>query len=298
MIEVANLTKRYGAKTAVDGLTFTVRPGTVTGFLGPNGAGKSTTMRMIVGLDAPAAGDILVNGKPYASSKAPLHEIGALLEAKAVHPGRSAVSHLLTLARTHGIRRSRVDEVLHLAGLDKVAHKRVGAFSLGMGQRLGIAAALLGDPAVVMLDEPVNGLDPEGVLWVRNLLSGLAAEGRTVMLSSHLMSEVSLIADHLVIVGRGRLLADTTVADLVTAEGVRVVTAAPDALRALIGGEGVTVTSTGAEELFVTGLSAREIGLAAATRGIPLFELTPQNASLEEAFMDLTRDAVEYEAAR
>jgi ABC-2 type transport system ATP-binding protein len=298
MIQVREATKRYGAKTVVDRLSFTAKPGQVTGFLGPNGAGKSTTMRMIVGLDAPASGDILVNGKPYASSTAPLHEIGALLEARAAHPGRSAVSHLLAMARTHGIRRSRVDEVLHLAGLEKVAHKRFGAFSLGMGQRLGIAAALLGDPAVVMLDEPVNGLDPEGVLWVRNLLTGLAAEGRTVMLSSHLMSEVSLIADHLVIVGRGRLLADTTVADLMTAEGVRVVTAAPDALRALIGGEGVTVTSTGAEELLVTGCSAREIGLAAATRGIPLFELTPQNASLEEAFMNLTRDAVEYEAAR
>ncbi|GAA0586186.1 ATP-binding cassette domain-containing protein [Paractinoplanes ferrugineus] len=301
MIEVREVTKRYGDKTVVDRLSFTARPGQVTGFLGPNGAGKSTTMRMIVGLDAPTSGDVLVNGKVYATSTAPLQELGVLLEAKAVHPGRSAVAHLLAMARTHGIPRSRVDEVLHLAGLEQVAHKRVGAFSLGMGQRLGIAAALLGDPAVVMLDEPVNGLDPEGVLWVRNLLAGLAAEGRTVLLSSHLMSEVSLIADHLVIVGRGRLLADTTVADLVTAEGVRVVTAAPDDLRALIGGAGVTVTSTGAlagEELFVTGLSAREIGLAAATRGIPLFELTPQNASLEEAFMDLTRDAVEYEAAR
>jgi ABC-2 type transport system ATP-binding protein len=298
MIDVEHLTKRYGGRAAVDDVSFTCEPGTVTGFLGPNGAGKSTTMRMIVGLDAPNSGDVLVNGKPYASSKAPLREIGVLLEAKAVHPGRTAVSHLLALARTHGIPRSRVDEVLGLAGLGAVAHKRVGAFSLGMGQRLGIAAALLGDPAVVMLDEPVNGLDPEGVLWVRNLLAGLAAEGRTVMLSSHLMSEVSLVADHLVIVGRGRLLADTTVADLVTAEGVRVVTPAPDALRTVITSNGVTVTSTGAEELFVTGTTAREIGLAASTRGIPLFELTPQNASLEEAFMNLTRDAVEYEAAR
>ncbi|GAA2625093.1 ABC transporter ATP-binding protein [Paractinoplanes durhamensis] len=298
MIQVREVTKRYGAKTVVDQLSFTAKPGQVTGFLGPNGAGKSTTMRMIVGLDAPNSGDVLVNGRTFASSAQPLHEIGVLLEAKAVHPGRSAVSHLLALARTHGIPRSRVDEVLHLAGLEKVAHKRVGAFSLGMGQRLGIAAALLGDPAVIMLDEPVNGLDPEGVLWVRNLLTGLAAEGRTVMLSSHLMSEVALVADHLIIVGRGKLLADTTVADLVTSEGVRVVTAAPDELRAMIGGAGVTVTSSGADSLFVTGRSAREIGLAAATRGIPLFELTPQNASLEEAFMDLTRDAVEYEAAR
>ncbi|GIJ35218.1 ABC-2 type transport system ATP-binding protein [Micromonospora sediminimaris] len=298
MIQIREVTKRYGTKTVVDRLSFTAKPGQVTGFLGPNGAGKSTTMRMVVGLDAPSAGDVLVNGKPYASSKAPLREIGVLLEAKAAHPGRTAVSHLLALARTHGIPRSRVDEVLGLAGLSAVAHKRVGAFSLGMGQRLGIAAALLGDPAVVMLDEPVNGLDPEGVLWVRKLLTGLAAEGRTVMLSSHLMSEVSLIADHLVIVGRGGLLADTTVAELVTAEGVRVVTPAPDALRTTIAGPGVTVTSTGAEELLVAGASARVIGLAAASRGIPLFELTPQNASLEAAFMDLTRDAVEYEASR
>ncbi|MEU8234508.1 ABC transporter ATP-binding protein [Actinoplanes sp. NPDC048967] len=298
MIQVREVTKRYGAKTVVDQLSFTAQPGQVTGFLGPNGAGKSTTMRMIVALDAPTSGDVLINGRPYASSKAPLREIGVLLEAKAMHPGRTAVSHLRALARTHGIARSRVDEVLDLAGLAAVAHKRVGAFSLGMGQRLGIAAALLGDPAVVMLDEPVNGLDPDGVLWVRNLLTGLAAEGRTVMLSSHLMSEVSLIADHLVIIGRGRLLADTTVADLVTAEGVRVVTAAPDALRTVIAGPGITVTSTGAEELFVAGTTARAIGLAAATRGIPLFELTPQNASLEEAFMDLTHNAVEYEATR
>ncbi|AGZ44024.1 ABC transporter ATP-binding protein [Actinoplanes friuliensis DSM 7358] len=293
------MTKRYGAKTVVDQLSFTAKPGQVTGFLGPNGAGKSTTMRMIVGLDAPTSGDVLVNGKPYVSSKAPLHEIGVLLEARAMHPGRTAVSHLLAIARTNGISRSRVDEVLGLVGLSAAAHKRVGAFSLGMGQRLGIAAALLGDPAVVMLDEPVNGLDPDGVLWVRNLLTGLAAEGRTVMLSSHLMSEVSLIADHLVIIGQGRLLADTTVADLMTAEGVRVVTAAPDELRGLIAGPGVTVTSTGsAEELFVAGTTARKIGLAAASRGIPLFELTPQNASLEEAFMELTHNAVEYEATR
>jgi ABC-2 type transport system ATP-binding protein len=298
MIEVREVTKRYGAKTVVDRLSFTAQPGQVTGFLGPNGAGKSTTMRMIVGLDAPASGDVLVNGKPYVSAKAPLRELGVLLEAKAGHPGRTAVSHLLALARTHGIARSRVDEVLDLVGLSAVAHKRVGSFSLGMGQRLGIAVALLGDPAVVMLDEPVNGLDPDGVLWVRNLLTGVAAEGRTVMLSSHLMSEVSLIADHLVIIGRGRLLADTTVAEFVTAEGVRVGTAAPDALRELIAGPGITVTSTGAEELLVAGTTAREIGLAAASRGIPLFELTPQNASLEEAFMDLTHNAVEYEATR
>ncbi|GIF21427.1 ABC-2 type transport system ATP-binding protein [Actinoplanes tereljensis] len=298
MIEVREVTKRYGTKTVVDKLSFTAKPGQVTGFLGPNGAGKSTTMRMIVGLDAPTSGDVLVNGHSYVQSAAPLQEMGVLLEAKAVHPGRSAVSHLLAMARTNGIPRSRVDEVIGLAGLSSVAHKRVGAFSLGMGQRLGIAAALLGDPAVIMLDEPVNGLDPEGVLWVRNLLAGLAAEGRTVMLSSHLMSEVSLIADHLVIVGRGRLLADTTVAGLATAEGVRVLSGDPANLRNVLGGPGVTITSGGPEELFVAGRTAREIGMAAAHYGIPLFELTPKTASLEEAFMDLTRDAVEYEAAR
>lgn len=215
VIEVRGLTKRYGDRTAVDDLSFTAPPGQVTGFLGPNGAGKSTTMRMIVGLDAPTGGTALVNGKRYAQHRAPLQELGVLLEAKAVHPGRSAFNHLMALAYTHGVPRRRVDEVIDLAGLHAVAHKRVGAFSLGMGQRLGIAAALLGDPAVVMLDEPVNGLDPEGVRWVRELLRGLAAEGRTVMLSSHLMSEMAQTADRLVVVGRGRLLAETTVDALV-----------------------------------------------------------------------------------
>ncbi|MEV6113587.1 ATP-binding cassette domain-containing protein [Streptomyces sp. NPDC052109] len=298
MIEAQQLTKRYGEKTAVDGLDFTVKPGTVTGFLGPNGAGKSTTMRMIVGLDAPTAGSVTVNGQRYARHQAPLQEVGALLEAKSIHPGRSAYNHLRALALTHGIPRRRVDEVVELAGLGSVAKKRAGAFSLGMGQRLGIAAALLGDPQTVMLDEPVNGLDPEGVLWIRNLLTSLAAEGRTVFVSSHLMSEVSLVADHLIIVGRGRLLADTTVQDLVREAGgdtVKVATDDPARLRDVLAGPGVEITGRiGSEELQVTGVSAREIGLKAAEHGIPLFELTTKAVSLEEAFMELTRDAVEY----
>jgi ABC-2 type transport system ATP-binding protein len=298
MIEVRQLTKRYGPKTAVDGLDFTAKPGQVTGFLGPNGAGKSTTMRMIIGLDRPTAGTATVNGRRYAEHAAPLQEIGALLEARSVHPGRTAYSHLLGLAQTHGIPRRRVDEVIEMAGLGAVARKRVGGFSLGMGQRLGIASALLGDPGVVMLDEPVNGLDPEGVLWVRNLLASLAAEGRTVMLSSHLMSETSLIADHLVIVGRGRLLADTSVEELIRQNdaGVRVASDEADRLRALLAGPEVKVSSTTAEELTVTGLSAREIGEIANKHDVPLYELSAQSVSLEEAFMDLTHDSVEYAA--
>ncbi|MEV7175334.1 ATP-binding cassette domain-containing protein [Kitasatospora sp. NPDC093679] len=298
MIEAHRLTKRYGEKTAVDGLDFTVRPGTVTGFLGPNGAGKSTTMRMIVGLDAPTSGSVRVNGRRYAQHAAPLQEVGALLEAKSIHPGRSAFNHLMALAHTHGIPRSRVDEVIGLTGLQSVAKRRAGAFSLGMGQRLGIAAALLGDPATVMLDEPVNGLDPEGVLWIRNLLSGLAAEGRTVFVSSHLMSEVALVADHLIVVGRGRLLADTTVQELVRQAGgdvVKVATADPARLREVLAGPGVEITGqAGSEELLVSGVTARAIGLKAAEHGIALFELATRTVSLEEAFMDLTRDAVEY----
>ncbi|MFB7594970.1 ATP-binding cassette domain-containing protein [Streptomyces sp. NPDC056160] len=298
MIEAQQLTKRYGEKTAVDGLDFTVKPGTVTGFLGPNGAGKSTTMRMIVGLDAPTHGSVTVNGQHYARHQAPLQEVGALLEAKSIHPGRSAYNHLRALALTHGIPRRRVDEVVELAGLGSVAKKRAGAFSLGMGQRLGIAAALLGDPQTVMLDEPVNGLDPEGVLWIRNLLTSLAGEGRTVFVSSHLMSEVALVADHLIVVGRGRLLADTTVQDLVREAGgdtVKVATDDPARLRDVLAGPGVDITGRiGSEELQVTGVSAREIGLKAAEYGIPLFELTTKAVSLEEAFMELTRDAVEY----
>jgi ABC-2 type transport system ATP-binding protein len=298
MIDARRLTKRYGEKTAVDGLEFTVRPGTVTGFLGPNGAGKSTTMRMIVGLDAPTSGSVTVNGRHYARHRAPLQEVGALLEAKSIHPGRSAYHHLRALALTHGIPDRRVGEVIELAGLSGVAGKRAGAFSLGMGQRLGIAAALLGDPQTVMLDEPVNGLDPEGVLWIRNLLKGLAEQGRTVFVSSHLMSEMALVADHLIVVGRGRLLADTTVADLIREAGgdtVKVATEDPARLRDVLAGPGVDVTGRiGSEELEVTGLTAREIGLRAAEHGIALFELTARTVSLEEAFMDLTRDAVEY----
>jgi ABC-2 type transport system ATP-binding protein len=301
MIEAHQLTKRYGEKTAVDGLDFTVKPGSVTGFLGPNGAGKSTTMRMIIGLDAPTSGSVVVNGRRYAEHTAPLHEVGTLLEAKSIHPGRTAFNHLLAQAYTHGIPRRRVDEVIELTGLQTVAGKRAGSFSLGMSQRLGIAAALLGDPATVMLDEPVNGLDPEGVLWIRNLLTRLAAEGRTVFVSSHLMSEMALVADHLIIVGRGRLLADTSVDQLVREAGgdsVHVATADPARLREVLAGPGVEIIGqAGTEELTVAGLSAREIGLRAAEHGIALFELTPRTVSLEAAFMELTRDAVEYHSS-
>ncbi|MGW6278552.1 ABC transporter ATP-binding protein [Kribbella sp. NPDC055071] len=298
MIEARQLTKRYGETTAVDGLEFTVQPGAVTGFLGPNGAGKSTTMRMIIGLDAPTSGSVTVNGKPYREHAAPLQEVGALLEAKSAHPGRSAFNHLLGLAYTHGIPRKRVDEVIELTGLQSVAKRRAGQFSLGMGQRLGIAAALLGDPATIMLDEPVNGLDPEGVLWIRNLLIGLAAEGRTVFVSSHLMSEMALVADRLIIVGRGRLLADTTVDELVLQAGgdsVRVATDDPARLRDALAGPGVEILGrAGSEELDVTGLPARSIGITAAEHGITLYELTTKTVSLEAAFMDLTRDTVVY----
>jgi ABC-2 type transport system ATP-binding protein len=272
----------------------------VTGFLGPNGAGKSTTMRMIIGLDAPTSGTVTVNGRRYARHPAPLHEVGALLEARSIHPGRSAFDHLMTLAYTHGISRARVNEMIELTGLQSVARKRAGAFSLGMGQRLGIAAALLGDPQTVMLDEPVNGLDPEGVLWIRTLLTGLAAEGRTVFVSSHLMSEMALVADRLIIVGRGRVLADTTVQDLVLHAGgdtVVVASADPAELRRVLAGPGVEITGRpGSEQLSVTGLPAREIGLKAAEHGVALFELTAKTVSLEEAFMELTKDSVEYHA--
>jgi ABC-2 type transport system ATP-binding protein len=298
MIEAHQLTKRYGETTAVDRLDFTVKPGTVTGFLGPNGAGKSTTMRMIIGLDEPTGGTVTVNGRRYREHPAPLQEVGALLEAKSIHPGRSAFDHLMAQAYTHGIPRRRVEEVIELTGLQSVAKKRAGAFSLGMGQRLGIAAALLGDPATVMLDEPVNGLDPEGVLWIRNLLTGLAAEGRTVFVSSHLMTEMALVAEHLIVVGRGRLLADTTVEDLVRqadGDSVTVATTDPARLREVLAGPGVEITGrAGSEELQVSGMTARTIGLKAAEAGIALFELTVKKVSLEEAFMELTRDAVEY----
>ncbi|GAA4031380.1 ABC transporter ATP-binding protein [Streptomyces sp. NBC_01352] len=299
MITAQDLTKRYGDKTVVSDLSFTVRPGTVTGFLGPNGAGKSTTMRMILGLDAPTRGHATVGGRAYAAHPAPLQEVGALLEARSVHPGRTAHHHLRALAHTHGIPRSRVDHVLDLTGLTDVARRRVKGFSLGMGQRLGIAAALLGDPSTVVLDEPVNGLDPEGVLWIRNLLKSLAAEGRTVFVSSHLMSEMALTAEHLVVIGRGRLLADTTVADFVRQSGagtVKVVTPQAETLVRLLSAPGVDITTTAPETLEVRGTDAERVGRTAAAHGIPLFELTPNTASLEEAFMDLTRDAVEFTA--
>ena len=297
MIEVQRLTKRYGPKTAVDGLEFVVQPGIVTGFLGPNGAGKSTTMRMIAGLDAPTTGRVLVNGRDYRRAAAPMAELGILLEARAVHPGRSARNHLLALAQTNGISARRVDETLDLVGLSDVAGKRVGGFSLGMGQRLGVASALLGDPRVVVLDEPVNGLDPEGVLWIRNLLRGLAGEGRTVFVSSHLMSEMALTASRLVVVGRGRLIADTTVEEFVaraSTGGVTVRTPQGAQLQAALLRPGVTVSSADSESMTVQGLSAEQIGDVAFRAGLPVHQLTTQQASLEEAFMALTHDAVEY----
>ncbi|OEJ95264.1 ABC transporter ATP-binding protein [Streptomyces thermolilacinus] len=302
MIRAHDLTKTYGARTAVQDLTFTVRPGTVTGFLGPNGAGKSTTLRMLLGLDAPTRGRATVNGRSYASHPAPLTQVGALLEARSVHPGRTARAHLHSLALTHGLPRRRVTEVLELAGLTGVADRRVKGFSLGMGQRLGIASALLGDPATLVLDEPVNGLDPEGVLWMRTLLRSLASEGRTVLISSHLMSEMALTADHLIVIGRGRLLADTSVDDLVRRSGartVRVVTPqAEDLGRALLAEHPhAEVTVDGPDALDVRGVDAPHIGRTAAGRAIPLYELTPRDPSLEQAFMDLTRDTVEYQGA-
>jgi ABC-2 type transport system ATP-binding protein len=299
MIEASNLTKDYGEKRAVDDVSFTVRPGIVTGFLGPNGSGKSTTMRLILGLDAPTRGDVSVNGKHYADHSAPLHEVGALLEARSIHTGRSASNHLLALAKTHGIARRRVDELIDLVGLHDVGRKRAGKFSLGMGQRLGIAAALLGDPATVMLDEPVNGLDPEGVHWMRNLLRQLAAEGRTVFVSSHLMSEMSLTADHLIVIGRGRVIADTGIDDFVRkASGDRVRVRTPQAarLRELVLGDGVSVISNEPEVIEVEGVTSQRIGEVAAEHSIVLHELTPLQASLEEAFMELTREDVEFKS--
>lgn len=300
MIEVQDLTKRYGQKTAVDGVSFTVRPGIVTGFLGPNGAGKSTTMRAIVGLDRPTSGSVTVNGKPYAQHASPLTQVGALLDAKAVHTGRSAYNHLRAMAATHGIPLSRVDEVIDMTGLGSVAKKRVGGFSLGMGQRLGIASALLGDPQTLILDEPVNGLDPEGVLWVRTLVRYLAGQGRTVFLSSHLMSEMAVTADHIIVVGRGKVIADAPVDQIVAkASGTSVRVRSPQggALEELLRSPQVTVTSSEPGLLEVTGSTAPAIGEAAAKAGITLHELTPLHGSLEDAYMQLTADEVEYHAA-
>ncbi len=298
MIEVKGLSKHYGEKAAVEDLSFTVPPGVVTGFLGPNGAGKSTTMRLILGLDRPTAGSATINGERYAGLQAPLHQVGAMLEARAIHTGRSGYHHLLALAQTHGIPESRVREVIAVVGLDEVARKRVGGFSLGMGQRLGIAAALLGDPHTVILDEPANGLDPEGIRWIRNLLKGLAAEGRTVFLSSHLMSEMQLTAEHLVVIGRGRLVADTSVAEFVAGASagapVRVRAADPVRLRDALARTPATLTDTEPDVLEVQGLSSAQIGELAAAHGLVLHELTPLQLSLEDAFMSTTRDSVEY----
>ncbi|MCH1882543.1 ATP-binding cassette domain-containing protein [Agrococcus sp. ARC_14] len=297
MIAAEHLTKRYGAKVAVDDVGFEVRPGLVTGFLGPNGAGKSTTMRMIVGLDRPDAGSVTVSGVPYRELRSPLTEVGALLDAKAWHPGRTAERHLLGLAATHGIGKRRVHEVLELTGLEAVARKRVGGFSLGMGQRLGIAAALLGDPHTLILDEPVNGLDPEGVAWVRGLLRTLAAEGRAVLLSSHLMSEMALVADRVVVLGRGRVLADQSIEEMLSSRGTLVVHvrgSGVDRLPQLLAADDVTVTQVSPDAVEVAGVPAPRIAEIAVEHGIGLEELTPRRATLEERYMALTNDAVEY----
>jgi ABC-2 type transport system ATP-binding protein len=300
VIEAHHLTKRYGSVLAVDDLSFTVAAGQVTGFLGPNGSGKSTTMRMIVGLDAPSAGQVTVAGRDYGQLRFPLHQVGALLDAGAVHPGRTARSHLSWLAESNQIPRRRVEEVLGIVGLTDAAHRRAGELSLGMGQRLGIAAALLGDPEILIFDEPINGLDPEGILWVRRLLRSLAAEGRTVLVSSHLMTEMALTADRLIIIGRGRLLATGTVAEFIErSEGHHVHAQSPDAgtLAGLLRQKGATVTADGPESLSVTGMESRDVGIIAAQAGLTLYELTTQRASLEDAFMELTSEHGEFRAA-
>ncbi|MFI1072000.1 ATP-binding cassette domain-containing protein [Streptomyces puniciscabiei] len=299
MIELDGLTKRYGEKVAVDHLTFAVRPGVVTGFLGPNGAGKSTTMRMILGLDHPTAGDVRIDGKHYEQLTDPLTYVGALLDAKAVHGGRSAYNHLLCLAQSNGIPKRRVAEVLDTVGLGAVARKKAKGFSYGMGQRLGIAAALLGEPRILMFDEPVNGLDPEGIHWIRNLMKSLAAQGRTVFVSSHLMSEMALTADHLVVIGQGRLLADTSMADFIRENSrscVRIRSPQRERLLDVLHEDGITVVEAGGGALEVAGGKAERIGELAARHGIVLHELSPRQASLEEAFMQLTAQAVEYHA--
>ncbi len=296
-IEVRELTKRYGRTVAVDHLSFDVHPGRVTGFLGPNGAGKSTTLRMILGLDNPTSGSALVNGRPFACHRQPLFEVGALLDPKAFHPGRSAANHLRGLALANGIDQHRVQEVLDLVGLTAVASRRAGGFSLGMGQRLGIASALLGDPDILVLDEPINGLDPDGILWIRTLLRALAAEGRTVLVSSHLMSEMALAAEHLIVIGQGRLLADDSVEAVVAASGhntVHVRSPQAERLAALLTARGAIPTSSSPGELTVTGVATDDIGDLAAANGLTIHELSVQQASLEEAFMQLTHDSVQY----
>ncbi len=297
MIVAEELTKRFGDKTAVDGVSFTVQPGKVTGFLGPNGAGKSTTMRMIVGLDRPTSGRTTVDGQDYRALRAPLTEVGVLLDAKAVHTGRTARNHLRAMAATHGIPLSRVDEVIRITGLDSVANKRAGKFSLGMGQRLGIASALLGDPQTLILDEPVNGLDPEGVRWVRDFVRHAASEGRTVLLSSHLMSEMAQTADHIVVLGRGRVLADAPLDDLVrgwTTISIRVRSPRAADLAGLVAGPDVSITSTTPGLLEITGVTPEFVGDTAAAHGIPVHELTTTTGSLEQAYLALTESSVEY----
>jgi ABC-2 type transport system ATP-binding protein len=299
MIEARGLTKRYGETLAVDDLSFTVEPGKITGFLGPNGAGKTTTMRLILGLDRPSAGSVTVDGKPFGQAGYPMREVGALLDAKAVHGGRSAHSHLLCLAETNNLPRRRVDEVLTLVGLDEVARKRSKGFSLGMGQRLGIAAALLGNPAILIFDEPVNGLDPEGILWIRNLMKALAAEGRTIFVSSHLMSEMENTADHLLVIGRGRLIADCPVAEFIAAnsrQSVRVRTPEPSVLAWAVGAAGGTVLEDGNGLMTVQGLDVQQVGDLAFDNGVRLHELAPAQASLEQAFMELTANSVQFHA--
>lgn len=298
MITAQHLTKTFGDNVAVDNLSFEVRPGQVTGFLGPNGAGKSTTMRMIMGLDYPKSGTVTINGRPYRSLPWPLREVGALLEANAIHPGRSAYNHLLALAQTNAISKSRVDEVLEMVGLSDVGRRRVGKFSLGMGQRLAIAATVLGDPGVMLFDEPVNGLDPEGIRWVRNLLRGFAAEGRTVFVSSHLMSEMALTADHLIVIGKGRLIADTPVANFIAQSSrqfVRVRTPDPLRLTRALERSGGTVVAQSDGAIAITGLELAEIGETAAALQVTLHELSLQSASLEEAFMEITGNSLEFQ---
>jgi ABC-2 type transport system ATP-binding protein len=299
MIVTRGLTKRYGNTVAVDGLDFTVSPGAVTGFLGPNGSGKSTTMRMIMGLDVPDAGTATVNGLLYDELRWPLREVGALLDAKAFHPGRTARNHLRCLASTNDISEARIDEVLDIVGLTSVADKRAGKFSLGMGQRLGIAGALLGDPGTLLFDEPVNGLDPEGIRWVRHLLRGLAAEGRTVFVSSHLISEMALTAEQLVVIGKGNLIAETSVAEFAAqyqSEAVRVVTPTPQLLVTALTKAGLRPSVEDGGAIVVTGLPTAQVGEIAAGASLTLHELTPVRASLEDAFMELTADTVEYRA--
>jgi ABC-2 type transport system ATP-binding protein len=299
VIELRGVSKTYGRKAAVDDLSFAVKPGIVTGFLGPNGSGKSTTMRLILGLDAPDAGEVTVNGKRYRDHRAPLHQVGALLQASSIHTGRSAYDHLLAMAQTHGLGRERVEAMIELVGLGEVARKRAGTFSLGMRQRLGIASALLADPRVVMLDEPINGLDPEGILWVRNLLKGLAAEGKTVFVSSHLMSEMALTADHLIVIGKGKLIADVGVREMIRGSSqstVRVRSPHAARLAEVIAAPEVSVRNLGTDLIEVGGADAEEIGLAAHVSGIVLYELSPRQASLEDAFMEMTGEAVEYRA--